>query len=565
MFKHYTMNQVVLPLDLEIKLKENDIAFAINDLVESIPEEVFDDFIRQTGRPAYHPRMMLKIILCGYTQSVFSGRKIEALLQDSIRMMWLTQGHEPSYRTINRFRSNPLIENILRECFVQFRNQLVEKELIEEEAIFIDGTKIEANANKFTFVWRKSVEKYSDKLIEKSNQLYDELLEKEIIPAIERETEEELSVKEMGEVVEKLDEKVEEYDKKIEACEVGSERKKIRSERKFPKQARKQFNDFITRKQKYQNDMEKFGDRNSYSKTDPDATFMRMKDDYMKNGQLKAGYNVQIATEGQYALAYDVFPNPTDTRTLIPFLDSIEENFFELPEHIVADAGYGSEQNYEDIIENRNRTPLITYNQYRKEKKKKHKDNAFHVDNWDYNEDEDTFLCPNGRKVRFSHHSKRTDRYGFTREFKVYECEDCSGCPLRDLCTKAKEGNNRKVYMNEKWESQKEYVRAKLSDEKTGEIYGKRKIDVEPAFGFLKANLGFTRFSVRGKQKVKNELGIALMAVNLRKYTATNGKLVPEDRNNSTKKVPSKLLICLEPFYLLFLASYVPAPFRFSN
>ncbi|MEW9674568.1 transposase, partial [Lentibacillus sp. L22] len=99
MFKHYTMNQVVLPLDLEIKLKENDIAFAINDLVESIPEEVFDDFIRQTGRPAYHPRMMLKVILCGYTQSVFSGRKIEALLQDSIRMMWLAQGHEPSYRT----------------------------------------------------------------------------------------------------------------------------------------------------------------------------------------------------------------------------------------------------------------------------------------------------------------------------------------------------------------------------------------------------------------------------------------------------------------------------------
>ncbi|MCM3742475.1 IS1182 family transposase, partial [Oceanobacillus luteolus] len=362
MFKHYTMNQVVLPLDLEIKLQENDIAFAIHDLVESIPDEVFQEFVRQTGRPAYHPRMMLKVILCGYTQSVFSGRKIEALLQDSVRMMWLAQGYEPTYRTINRFRYNPLIEDILRECFVQFRNQLVEKELIEEEAIFIDGTKIEANANKFTFVWRKSTEKYSDKLTEKSNQLYEELLEKEIIPAIERENNEELSVQEMEKVVEKLGEKIEEYDERIDACEVGSERKKIRSERKIPKQARKQFSDFIVRKQKYEEDMEVFGDRNSYSKTDPDATFMRMKDDYMKNGQLKAGYNVQIATEGQYALAYDVFPNPTDTRTLIPFLDTIEEHFFELPDHIVADAGYGSEQNYEDIIENRNRIPLITYN-----------------------------------------------------------------------------------------------------------------------------------------------------------------------------------------------------------
>ncbi|MEN2468256.1 IS5/IS1182 family transposase, partial [Ornithinibacillus sp. JPR2-1] len=115
---------------------------------------------------------------------------------------------------------------------------------------------------------------------------------------------------------------------------VGVERKQLRSERKAPKQYRKQFEDFIERKQNYQKDMEIFEDRNSYSKTDQDATFMRMKDDYMKNGQLKAGYNVQVATEGQYALAYDVFPNPTDTRTLIPFLNTIEENFLELPKYI---------------------------------------------------------------------------------------------------------------------------------------------------------------------------------------------------------------------------------------
>ncbi|MEN2468249.1 transposase, partial [Ornithinibacillus sp. JPR2-1] len=247
----------------------------------------------------------------------------------------------------------------------------------------------------------------------------------------------------------------------------------------------------------------------------------------------------QVATEGQYALAYDVFPNPTDTRTLIPFLNTIEENFLELPKYIVADAGYGSEQNYEDIMRNRNRTPLITYNQYRKEKKRKHKSNAFHVDNWEYNEDDDAFTCPNGKKVIFSHVSHRTDKYGFTREFKVYECEDCSGCPLRSMCTKAKEGNNRKVYLNEKWESQKEYVREKLSDEKTGEIYGKRKIDVEPVFGFLKANLGFTRMSVRGKEKVINELGFALMAVNLRKYTAKMGKSSLGNGNDFKKLVPS--------------------------
>jgi len=559
MFKHYTMNQVVLPIDLEVKLQENDIAYTINELVESIPKEAFEDFLRQTGRPAYHPRMMMKIILCAYTQSVFSGRKIEAMVKDSVRMMWLAQGYEPTYRTINRFRVHPAVKELLRECFVQFRCKLVEEKEIDEEAIFIDGTKIEANANKFTFVWRKSVEKYDANLTEKSNEIYDELMEKQIIPEIKRENPEELSVQEMTEMVEKLDEKIDEYDEKIEASDVGSERKKLRSERKEPKQKRKQLADMIERKQKYQRDMEIFGDRNSYSKTDEDATFMRMKDDYMKNGQLKAGYNLQVATEGQYVLAYDVFSNPTDTRTLIPFLDHIEENYFELPEYIVADAGYGSEQNYEDIIENRNRTPLITFNQYRKEKKKKHKENPFHVDNWEYNEEEDAFICPNGKKVPFSYVSTRTDRYGFKRQFKVYECEDCSGCPLRSMCTKAKEGNNRKVFRNEKWEAQKEYVREKLSDEKTGEIYGKRKIDVEPAFGFLKANLGFTRMSVRGQEKVENELGFALLAVNLRKYTAKNGNPVIDNRKNHSKN-GSKHFLMLRT---IFLASYVPASFFF--
>ena len=359
MYQNYNMNQLVLPIDLEVKLQENDIAFVINDLVESIPEEAFENFLRKTGRPSYHPRMMLKIILCAYSQSVFSGRKIEALLKDSIRMMWLAQGYEPSYRTINRFRVDPDVQELLRQLFVQFRCQLVEEKIIDHDAIFIDGTKIEANANKFTFVWKKAVKNYSKRLIENSNKIYDELLEKEIIPEIKRESPDELSLSELEVIAEKLDEKVNDYNNKIEECEIGSERKKIRSERKFPKQALKRIKDFIDRKKKYAENMEVFGERNSYSKTDSDATFMRMKDDYMKNGQLKPGYNVQIATESQYTLAYDIFPNPTDTRTLIPFLDKIEKHFFNLPDYIVADAGYGSEQNYHDVLESRNRIPLL--------------------------------------------------------------------------------------------------------------------------------------------------------------------------------------------------------------
>ena len=161
MYKEYTMNQLVLPLDLEVRLPENDIAFAVHDLVEQIPDEAFETFWRTTGCPAYHPRMMMKIVLCAYTQSVFSGRKIEGLLKDSLRMMWLAQGHEPSYRTINRFRVHPAVAPILKSAFVTFRCHLVEAGEIDQEAIFIDGTKLEANANRYTFVWRKAIEKYS--------------------------------------------------------------------------------------------------------------------------------------------------------------------------------------------------------------------------------------------------------------------------------------------------------------------------------------------------------------------------------------------------------------------
>lgn len=518
MYKNYNINQLVLPLNLEIKIQDNDIARHINNLVESIPKKAFDKYYKETGCPAYHPSMMLKILLCAYSQSVFSGRKIEALLSDSIRMMWLAQGYSPSYRTINRFRSNKDMQELLCQCFIQFRAQLIKEKIINNEAIFIDGTKIEANANKFSFVWKKAVEKYGISLIENSRRIYDELVEQEIIPAMELEQEATINEKEMVEVAEKLDSAIEVMDQEIAESDSVEKRKLIRNKRKRPKQLRKILKDNIARKQKYDRQLDIMENRNSYSKTDPDATFMRMKEDYMKNGQLKPGYNVQIATEGQYALAYDLFPNPTDTRTLKPFLDVIESSYFALPEYIVADAGYGSEENYVDIIENRQLTPLITYSMYLKEQERKYKKDAFKTTNWDYDNTDDYYTCPNGKRLIFKYNSQRKDKNGFARNFKVYECEDCCNCPYRSQCCKAKEGKSRKISINVKWEQQKEYIRTQLSDKKTSKIYKRRKIDVEPVFGFLKANLRFNRFTVRGKFKAKIEMGLALMAVNLRKY-----------------------------------------------
>jgi len=358
------------------------------------------------------------------------------------------------------------------------------------------------------------VDKHHTRLIEKSNQLYNELLEKNIIPELEHE--QELSTENLLEIVEHLEQVVESYTAQIAASEDTVERKQLRSKRKLPKQMVKQVYEWIERKKKYKHHQQQFGNRNSYSKTDPDATFMRMKDDYMKNGQLKPGYNVQIATEGQYTLVYGIYPNPTDTKTLIPFLDEIETQYFDLPTYIVADAGYGSEQNYEDVITNRKRVPLMKYTMYEREQKKKVKNDTFQPRNWHYDAEEDRYTCPNGQSLTFQRNATRKDKSGFERSFKVYECTNCTGCPFRAECTKAQEGKNRQLKMNERWEQQKTYVSEQLSEEKTGEIYRQRKIDVDPVFGFLKANLGFARLSVRGKRKVEHEIGLALMAVNFK-------------------------------------------------
>ncbi|WP_145951842.1 IS1182 family transposase [Staphylococcus lutrae] len=519
MYKNYNMFQLTLPIETEMSFPENDVVFIINKLVESIPQEAFNPYYSQRGPSSYHPKMMLKIILYGYTHSVFSGRRIEHLLKDSCRMMWLAQGQTPTYRTINRFRVNPHMMKFLHILFVGLRAQLLEDKLITEDVIYIDGTKIEANANKYTFQWLANTKRFSQSVIEKSTALYEQLVSEEIIPEIKRESGHELTSEELSQIEMHLGFKDDALTSEIETTQDVKTRKSLRKERSKVRQSKKAVQDFKDRKLKYDKQMEIYGDRKSYSKTDHDATFMRMKDDHMKNGQLKPGYNLQIATNNQFILAYGVYNKPGDTRTLEPFLNEMKELYGDIPEYIVADAGYGSESNYKMILDDFEKTPLITYGMYIKEGKKKFKNDPFISANWRYNELDDYYLCPNNKELHFLKYRIRHDYYGYRRDFKEYRCEDCFDCPLRSKCMKqAKNPNtNKTVLKNFTWEFLKNYTKQLLSDPKMNGIYKKRKIDVESAFGNLKANLGFKRLSVRTQSKVECEIGIALMALNIRK------------------------------------------------
>lgn len=235
-------------------------------------------------------------------------------------------------------------------------------------SLFFDGTKIEADANKYSFVWKKSVEKHEANLNQKIAKLYDTLIQEGV--DIELSKEAQITSEGLNQLIQKTDELLEEVETQIaeepKIIKGGSKNKRKR--RRLKKYHRQMMKDFLERKVKYEHTNQTFNGRNSFSKTDHDATFMRMKDDHMKNGQLKPGYNLQIGTNHQYTLHYDIFPNPTDTRTLKPFLEKMAcLNAFN---YIVADAGYGSEENYVYITDELGKIALIPDGNYRKEQTK---------------------------------------------------------------------------------------------------------------------------------------------------------------------------------------------------
>uniref|UniRef100_UPI0024BD4F9A IS1182 family transposase n=1 Tax=Lentilactobacillus sp. Marseille-Q4993 TaxID=3039492 RepID=UPI0024BD4F9A len=527
MYRHYNNNQTTLTLPLDISIPETHIARAISSFVDTIPYQIVYGEEPTFGRPQYSPLMLLKMLLFAYSRKVFSGRKIQQMAEENIPMKWLIGDADviPSYRTINRFRTDSKTTKLIALMYLQFRQSLIDNNLLSDEAIYIDGTKVLADANKYSFVWRKNIERFEKKLDQKTKKLFSELIQNKVNVEIESEmdpTDPEVLQSEIA----ALDQEISELDEKVklERPAVGGSQHKRR--RRILKHLRHLVKDeYLPRKKKYQHYTKLFGDRNSFSKTDHDATFMRMKEDPMQNGQLKPGYNLQIATQSQFVLYYQVNQRPTDQRTIIPFLQVM--NFQQTPvKYIVADAGYGSERNYKFIKDKLGKVPLIPYTMYLKEQSKKYQTDSSKVMNWNYNSDEDYYV--DNHNIRFSYygHSHRKDTSGFERDFKVYQADEYDD-PEGYYWSTTRSGNQRRIKINPKWESQKEYVREQLSSPEGKAIFAKRKLEDEPVFGNLKANLRFRRLSVRGLRQVNNELGIILMAANMNKLALMMAILFP--------------------------------------
>jgi len=509
-FKPYTQKQpMLLPPNLEEMIHEGQLVRVVNEMIERIDMEPLVRQYKGGGTSAYHPKMLLKVIIYAYTQRTFSSRKIAKALRENIYFMWLSGMSQPDHRTINRFRGE-IMKAVMEEVFYGVIEQLLDEGYIDLEKYFVDGTKLEANANRYSFVWRKSTEKYRATLQKKVRDLLDEIDE---IEAAEEAEYGEKDLEEMGEGKE-----IDAETMKRAAEKINEKLKQDPKNKKLKKAKRDLEKDFILREEKYERYMETFQDRNSFSKTDEDATFMRMKEDHMRNGQLKAGYNVQIGTENQFVLGYSFHQRAGDTSCLKDHLEQFKDWLGEYPEILITDAGYGSEENYAYLKE-RNIVPFVKYNTFHYEQKKRYKKKKpYRAENFTFLAAKDEYVCPQGKSLKYVFTKGYTSHNGYRSSRRVYECADCEGCPVKAECTRSK--NNRRIYIGVELLKLKKEAHDYLISPRGIEMRSKRPIEAEAVFGRLKHNWGFRRFLLRGLEKVKTEWGILCIAHNIAKVAA---------------------------------------------
>ena len=509
-FKDYNQNQtILLPYSFDDLIPGKHPVRVIDQVVDSLNIQPLLKAYSKEGNPGYHPKMLLKVMLYGYMTNIYSSRKIELALRENINFMWLSSMTIVDHNTINRFRSDKLKDSF-KEIFKQVVLMLANEGLVTLKNIYTDGTKIEAQAGRYTFVWGNSIKTNKTKMLTQLEELwkYAQSIDNDDEPNPEPTEFKEISKEVIQKTVAKIDAKLSGNDKASS---------KAKAKLRYIK------NNFVANLEKYDRQEAILGNRNSYSKTDTEATFMRMKEDHMQNGQLKPAYNTQISTENQIIVNYTMHQNPTDTKTLKPHLDNFEQTYgeeiFNQLQTITADAGYGSEENY-DALEDKGITAYVKYNTFEKEQdknyQKKHK--PFSKENLYYNQEEDYYVCPMGQKMHKTHQSQKTTEAGYKQNLSHYQAQNCQGCPLRSQCFKAK--GNRSIERNHNLERHKQKTRELLLSEIGIQKRKQRSADVEPVFAQLKHNNGFRRFSLKGIKKVELEFGLMAIAHNLRKKIA---------------------------------------------
>jgi transposase len=447
---------------------------------------------KKDGRPPCDIVILLSIVLYGAMQHIYSSRALATACRQNINFMWLLQGNRPpSHGMINVFRKH-LLREVIEKLLYTLVRLLGDWKEVTYQQVFIDGTMVEARANSHTAVWRKNIDRYEEGQKEKIRGIIQELNRSEGT-----------TFSEAGEGIGETAKAVQGYlEMKLGSAGATVSRRILKTYRKTLKERVKKLNTYVKQR-------EIMGKRNSYAKTDPDATFMRMKDQ-----TLKAAYNVQLAVEGEYITGAGIFATPNDGATFKPFLEHLKQMPGTAYKKIVADAGYESEENYAYLAEN-GQQAYIKPTTYERMKTKKFREDISKRENMKYDETRDEYTCAHGKKLRAVRIETRVSRSGYESEVTVYGCEECCGCPVRERCTASK--TNREMEVSKKLLAFREASRMNITSEEGIVLRVNRSIQVEGAFGVTKEDSRFRRFMTRGKAGVSGELFLLCFGYNVNK------------------------------------------------
>ena len=472
----------------------------LSKYLKNIPEHI-------TGRIRYNPVNMLKTVLFGFMTSGYcSLRELEDNCKVNLRFMYLMDRETPSYRTFGYF-INEVLSDSIEDIFADINKAIFEEEQVDLQHIYIDGSKFEANANKYTWVWKKATEKSRYHIYEKITTLIDSINESLLWSGIKISTNTEYVPDYLREVLEKcamlwqIDENTFVY---------GKGHHKSPEQRMYEK-----LNEYADKLEEYIEKIDICGsERNSYSKTDKSATFMRIKTDYMGNDQLLPAYNVQIGVADEYIAVVDVNHYRSDIDCFVPLMEQFRKTYGFYPKYPVADAGYGSYNNY-IYCEQHGMEKYMKFTTFKKETEdKKYHDDPFRAVNFPIGAD-GTMRCPNGKKFLFRYRKNvKGNQYG--RQEEVYECEDCTGCPFADCCKKTEK--NRTVRLNHELTAMHQEVIDNLESIQGAMLRMNRSIQAEGTFGIMKHDRWYKRIVRRGIESVRLEVLLFSIGQNLYKY-----------------------------------------------
>ena len=522
---NYTTNessyQIKLPIDLGIKLPDNDPVFLLDAIINEMDlSELTNSYGRHVKKTA-DPIKLFKILILGIMQKIKTARGLQQACVKNIDFMYLLDGSPaPDHATIARFVSQHF-SKCSESTMAKVTLALKELGEISGKTVFIDGTKIEAYANKYTYVWKKAVTRNMEQLAEKLCCFFEKCEQEFNIKAAYGT---ELNLRSLKKLRKKLY-AIKNEQKITFVHGAGKKKSKIQK-------AIEELESYIERAKKYIHQKHTCGSRNSYSKTDRAATFMRLKGDDLGNGQLKPAYNVQNAVDSEYIVYSNIFPSPTDTNTLAPFLLQMEEQLGYKYIEVVADAGYESEENYK-FLESNGQIAYIKPVNYEISKTKKYKTDIGKPENMSYDPVEDVYICKNGKKLKVTGTRKRKTVSGYILESTAYTCADCSGCPFKEKCIKGNNCNtpmderNKTMFVAKKKEEYRRQDLERIQSDYGAQLRINRSIQVEGSFAVEKEDMNFRKYSYRGKEAVLAQTILVAIAYNF-------SKLYHKIQNNRT-------------------------------